>query len=420
MNEQAGSGHQGLFGDLMIVELGRGIASAFCTKMFADLGAEVIKIEAPGGNVLRRRRPFAGDVPGIERSGLFAYLNANKLGVTLDVTTRTGAGVLLRLVREADIVVEDNPPGWLGDAGLAPSASLRASYERLRAVNDGLIMTSITPFGQDGPWRDCAGNDFVAQHASGIAFSNGARVADLEREPPFVLPGSLGEVQGGLAAAAATMCALFARDQGGPGAHVDVAIEEVLAMHLQVDIAHVAYTGAVPGRSVAAQPPIPYIGQQPAADGYIDFVVRTEAEWRDFLTLFGNPAWGENELFATMSSRSQYWDALEPLVQEETQRYPKEQLFRQSQAQGVSAAAVYTVADAARAEHFAERGSFVEFEQTGIGTMRCPGAPIGFGSDGWRVRRPAPRLGEHNREVYVDRLGYTPRELVALRQAGIV
>jgi len=205
-------------------------------------------------------------------------------------------------------------------------------------------------------------------------------------------------------------------------------MQEALALHQQVDLSHVTYTGNIPSRSAAARPPIPYVGQEPTGDGYIDIIVRTEEQWRTLLQVLDNPEWGENELFVDMASRSQYWDALEPLVQQETHRYSKEELFRKSQAYGVSAAPVNTVADAARAGHFQDRGSFAEFEHPAIGRVRCPGAPVRFGKDPslrsragfWRIRRPAPLLGQHNREVYCGRLGYSHEELAQLYAARVI
>jgi crotonobetainyl-CoA:carnitine CoA-transferase CaiB-like acyl-CoA transferase len=397
--------------DLKIIELGQGVAPAFCAKLFAGLGAEVIKIEPPGGDVLRTRGPFAGDEPGLERSGLFAYVNMSKLGVTLDIGSERGRALFLDLARNADILIENNAPAWMAAHGL--------DYERLHAIAPALIVTSITAFGQDGPWRDYAANDFIVQHAGGIAYSNGVRARDPEAEPPIVIPGYASEFAGGLAAAAGTMCALFVRDATGEGEHVDVALQEVLAMHLQVDCARVTYAGEVPRRDASAQPPIPYVGQQPVADGYVDFVVRTEEHWRRFVAVLGNPEWANNELFATMASRSQYWDALEPLIQQETKHFGKEDLFRKSQANGVSAAAVYTVEDAARSGHFADRGCFVEHEHPAIGRMRTPGPPVRLAGEQQAVRRPAPRLGEHNNEVFA-RLGLSDADVASLRAEGIV
>ena len=402
----------GLFDDLTIIELGHGIAAAFCTKLFADLGATVIKVEPPAGDALRGRPPFAGDEPGIERSGVFAYVNTSKLGVTLDVEQAQGREAFVDLIRDADILVENNRPAWL--------EMVQLDYERLSEVNSALIMTSITPFGQDGPWRDYLGNDFIVQHTSGVAFHNGARAADTEAEPPFVLSGDIGEFVGGMVAAAATMCALFGRDATGLGDHVDIALQETLAMHEQVDLAHAIYGQNVPSRSAAANPPIPYVGQQPTADGYIDIIVRTEEQWRTLLHVLGDPEWGDNELFVDMRSRSRYWDALEPLIQEETRRFGKEELSRKGQERGVSAGAVNSIADAAEAGHFEDRHTFVELEHPAIGRTRYPGAPIGFGDDVWAMRRPAPLLGQHNREVFGDRLGYSEQKLATLREANVV
>lgn len=398
--------------DLTLIELGQGISAAFCTKLFADLGATVIKIEPPGGDPLRQCPPFAGDEPGTERSGLFAYVNTSKLGVTLDLTAPNGRNVLLDLLRQADALVENYPSAWMEGMGLA--------YPNLAAAYPKLIVTSITPFGQTGPWRDYAGNEFIAQHTSGVAYHNGARAQDLDAEPPFVLPGSMGDFAGGLAAAAATMCALFAREATGRGEHVDIALQEVLAMHEQVDLSHVTHTGTVPSRSASANPPIAYIGQQPTADGYIDLIVRTEEHWRNLLQVLGNPAWAENELFVDMPSRSRYWDALEPLVREETRKFRKEELFRKSQAHGVSAAPVHSIADAAEAGHFADRGSFAEFEHPVLGRVRCPGPPVRFGVGAWAIRRPAPLLGEHNDAVYGGRLGYSRAQIAELRASGVI
>jgi len=401
-----------MFEDLTIVELGHGVSAAYCTKLFADLGASVLKVEPPEGDALRHSPPFADDRPGLERSGLFAYCNTSKLGVTLDVTKPRGRDLLLGLVRTADVLIENNAPSWL--------AEHRLGYESLRAVNDGLVVTSITPFGQDGPWRDYAGNDFIVQHTSGVAYNNGSKVPDLEAQPPLALPGSLAEFLGGLAAASGTLCALFGRAATGEGAQVDVALQEVLAMHLQLDIGWSTFAGTPISRASGSQPAVAYVSQQPAADGYIDFVVRTEDQWRNFVDVLGNPDWAYNELFATNAGRAQYWDALEPLVQEELRKWPKDELFRASQAKGVPAAPVNTVAEAARAEHFADRGVFAEHEHPEVGRTGMPGPPIRLGVDAWRLRRPAPRLGEHNRDVFVDRLGLLDAELALLREEGVV
>jgi crotonobetainyl-CoA:carnitine CoA-transferase CaiB-like acyl-CoA transferase len=397
--------------DLTILELGSGVGPAYCGKLFADLGADVIKIEPLEGDVLRHRGPFPNDKPGIERSGLFAYLNTSKRGIALDVTKPGGRQVLLDLVRTADVLVENNAPAWL--------AAHEIDYERLRAINPRLVMTSITPFGQDGPWRDAPSNQFIAQHTSGVAYNNGQKARDLEAEPPIALPDDLAEYLGGLAAASATMCAIWGRESTGEGAHVDVALQEALAMHLHLDLAWITFAGTPTSRAQGAQPAIQWIGQQPVADGYIDFVIRTDEQWRSFVEVLGNPEWAANPLFATTPSRAQYWDGLEPLVREEFIHWRKEELFRAAQAKGVPASPVNSVEDAATAGHFQDRQAFVEYDHRALGRTNCSNFPIRFGTAGARIRSTAPELGEHNDEI-MNLAGYTKQQVSALRDEGVI
>ena len=150
---------------LKAVEWSDFVSGPYCGKLLADLGAEVVKVERPGvGDGARSYGPFPQDIPHPERSGLFLYLNTNKLGVTLDVRTATGAQLLSKLLEQADVLIENNPPREVEELGFA--------YERLRQLNPRLVMTSITPFGQTGPYRDYRSCDLISFNASGLAFVN--------------------------------------------------------------------------------------------------------------------------------------------------------------------------------------------------------------------------------------------------------
>ena len=149
--------------DVRVVEYGSLITAPYCSKLMADLGAEIIKVEKPGeGDAARRRQPFLNDIPGIEHSGLFLYLNANKLGVTLNLEKPAGRDIFKKLIKDADILIEDTRPGELGELGLG--------YSDLQLLNPALVMTSITPFGQTGPYKDYKGNDYIAWHMSGASY----------------------------------------------------------------------------------------------------------------------------------------------------------------------------------------------------------------------------------------------------------
>jgi crotonobetainyl-CoA:carnitine CoA-transferase CaiB-like acyl-CoA transferase len=215
------------------------------------------------------------------------------------------------------------------------------------------------------------------------------------------------------------MCTIWGRETSGEGAHVDVAIQEALAMHLHLDLAWITFAGTPTSRAQGAQPAIQWIGQQPVADGYIDFVIRTDEQWRNFVEVLGNPEWAANPLFATTPSRAQYWDGLEPLVREEFAHWNKDDLFRAAQAAGVPASPVNTIAGAANEAHFADRGAFVEHEHSAIGPFRAPNFPFRFGGQAPTSGHPAPALGEHTEEI-LKLAGYTKHQVASLRDVGVV
>jgi len=160
---------------IKVVELGNLISAPFCTKILADLGAEVIKVEKPDcGDDSRNQAPFLNDVPGLERSGLFQYLNMNKLGITLNVETATGREILNKLLKNADIFVENNP--------LKTMTELKLSYSYVKQINPCIIMTSITPFGQTGPYKDYKGGELVTTHMGVVGYIS-TREGDVSKEP---------------------------------------------------------------------------------------------------------------------------------------------------------------------------------------------------------------------------------------------
>ncbi|HVA40051.1 MAG TPA: CoA transferase, partial [Candidatus Binataceae bacterium] len=202
--------------DLKVVELAGMVSGPMCGKLFADMGAEVIKLEPPGaGDESRRHPPFPGDLPHPEKSGLYLYLNTSKKSVTLDPATPSGAEIFKRLVRDADILIENHPPGHMASLGLG--------YEVLHALNPRLIVTSVTPFGQSGPYAGWKGSDLIEWAMSLTGYNTPTLINDPERENPLRAPGRQADMMGATTAAAATMMALFHREATGEGQWVDVA-----------------------------------------------------------------------------------------------------------------------------------------------------------------------------------------------------
>ena len=193
---------------IRVTDLTMAYAGPMGTRVWSDLGAEVIKVEEPGtGDRARRTGPFYGDLPEPERSGLFLALNANKRGIAVDVSNTAGVEIIRRLVGWADILIENKEVGYLNKLGL--------HYESVKSINPRLIMTSITPFGQTGPYRDFKGNDLTISHMCGIAWTTPDRVADPVEQPPLKLGGRQSDFVAGGTAAVATMFAVMAREFSG-------------------------------------------------------------------------------------------------------------------------------------------------------------------------------------------------------------
>ncbi len=225
MNSEALSG-------LKLLEYSEFVSGPYCGKLLADLGAEVIKIEKPGlGDKARSWGPFPQDIPHPEKSGLFLDLNTNKSGVTLNVESAMGVKIFKELVKRVDIVIENNPPQEMERLGL--------DYESLHQINPLLVMTSITPFGQTGPYRDHKACDLISFHISGEAYVNPADgVDDIEQQPPLKGPMHRGDSMAGLTAAVCTMSAVFARQVTGQGQHVDLSEQEALSSIMRANLAN--------------------------------------------------------------------------------------------------------------------------------------------------------------------------------------
>ena len=222
---------------LVVLDLSENISGLYCTKLLADYGAEVVKIENPQtGDAGRRVGPFPNDEPNIEKSGIFLFLNTSKKGITLDIDNEAGRDIFKRLVKQADIVVENFKPGTMTNLGL--------NYEVLTDINPALIMASISYFGQSGPHRYWEGSDIVAQAMGGLMHLTG----NPDREP-LKLPLSQAEFQAGLNAAVAILCAVYYRDVSGNGQYIDISVQEAVASILEGAISTYSYSGKVLNRT---------------------------------------------------------------------------------------------------------------------------------------------------------------------------
>ena len=382
---------------MSVLEFGPGFSGAYCAKLLADFGAEVIKIESPEGDPARGRGPFPEKKPHPEKSGLFIYLNTNKYGITLDCQTSEGREIFKNLVEKTDILVQTFPPARLSELGL--------TYEILAKENPRLIMVSLTPFGQTGPWRDYRARTLNVCQASGA--SSIIQTGDLEREP-IKNAGLSDDFDCGQNAAVAALGAVLSREKTGRGAHLDISMQEALMSLGRVDLLRFANEGGVMRRDLRG---VVVGGIMETADGHINLVAIQENQWQGLVKLMGNPEWTRDEICRDEMSRAWYADDINTKIQAWAKPQKKEEVYHRGQALGVPITPIYDSRDVDDSPQTAAREFLMEVEHPEIGKLKIPQASYRFSEIPWRFRRPAPRLGEHNRLVFVERLGLSPEEV---------
>lgn len=394
---------------IRVVEFCHTVAGAYCVKLFADLGAEVTKLEEPGtGDWVRRRGPFIGDIPDKERSSLFLYLNTNKMSVTLDVRTSAGKKIFKELIKQADILVEDNSPKTMKDLGF--------DFKKLSAVNPELIMTSITPFGQTGPYRNYKAYPLNTYQAGGDGFllQSGPAFAD---RPPVKGGGYLGEYEAAINAAGATMAALFVRPAVGCGQHVDCSKQEALMMLNRNVLGRYAVEGVVEDRRSRQYDAG---GIYPVKDGYIMIMPMEEHQWRGVVHMMGDPEWANDERFKTRQDRGQYRDEINAHIIKWMLEHTREEVYQLGQANGVPTGPFYSPKEVLQSEQLKSRGFFIEFNHPVAGRVKMPSGVCKLSKTPISIDSPPPLLGEHNNKIYCERLGYSKEELIKLRDAGVI
>jgi crotonobetainyl-CoA:carnitine CoA-transferase CaiB-like acyl-CoA transferase len=401
----------GALDGLRILDLGELVSGPYCARLFADQGADVIKLEPPRtGEPARRWGPFPGDRPDPESSGLFQFLNAGKRGATLDWTRPRGRELLLELARRADAVVESHAPGQLAAWGLG--------FDALAAANPDLVLVSITPFGQTGPYAAWRGCDLNAFHLSGAS----SRYCGRPGEAPLEHGTFSAEFFGAVAAAAWGLAAVYGRAQAGGGQHLDVSCAEAVAA---------AFTGAQnvgayaqdrvfdrrTGVGMSLGSPATIL---PCKDGHVWILALEAGQWNGLVRAMGSPEWAQVELFQDMFERARNAELIYPLIQEWTEQHGKFEIMERCQAEGVPVTAVFTVAEAAQHPHLRERGYVEELEHPALGRIPVLGPPFRLPACPGGPPRPAPRLGEHGEAVLGELLGLGAAERASLAREGVV
>ena len=392
-----------------VLDLGHGIPPAHSGKLMACFGAEVIKVEPLDGDLLRRLGPFPSDLPHSETSGLFQYLNVNKKGVTLNLKSGHGRKLLMALLSWADILVEGLGAGALDDLGFP--------YEAMEAVNPALVVVSITPFGQSGPYKDYKSYEIQPYAFGGPMYFTGQP----EREP-VNSANNVVDLHTGLAAAAAGMVAFRRAEASGVGDYIDLAASEVQMGNIDRRAAKLlaySYTGAVGARN------LDHLGigsgPFPCRDGYVN-LLGGEFGFDRVCSLIEREDLMDEPRFNTPEGRRDpaNIEEITGIVISWLYSRSKLEAWDMAQHKRVLSGVVNTTEDLLGDNHFWERGMWARTQHPIVGEMTMPGRPFKLYRTPWRLHSPAPSLGQHNRDVYCGMLGYSREELAKLRQWGIV
>jgi crotonobetainyl-CoA:carnitine CoA-transferase CaiB-like acyl-CoA transferase len=383
---------------------------AYCTKLLADLGADVIKIERPEGDPGRGIPPFAGDTPHPDKSLHFLHRNANKRGVTLRLDTVEGSNILKRLVKTADVLVDNSPPDYMAGLGL--------DYSVLSGINPELIMASITEFGHSGPYKEYKGSNLVDFAMSGIMITSG-----YPGKEPCLLPGSPAYDSASVHASVSIVAALYMRGTTGQGQYIDTSVHVTSRTGL--------YPWIIPNYSYALNPGGPpptsenRMGAQiypvyPCKDGFIRIIALTPRQWDALMRVLDNPDVLQTEEWRSFMYRIGNADDLYALMLEFTTKYTMRELFEAGRREGVPIAPILSIADFYNSPQTKAREYFVEVDHPVAGKADYPGPPYKWTETPATVRRPAPCLGEHNEEVYCQEMGLSGDDLASLTGGGIV
>jgi len=405
-----------------------------CGKILGDLGADVIQIEPPGGSSARNIGPFYHDIPDPEKSLYWFWAALHKRGITLNLDTAHGREIFNRLVKTADFVIESFEPGYMASLGLG--------YEELEKINPRIIMTSITPFGQTGPYARYKTTDIVGVSLGGLSriYGEGDRPVRISA-PQFYFHGG---IQGALGSAVAH----YYREMTGEGQYVDVSCQQAVVLTLMVtaemwDILKMNTTGAGPGAGLMGRMIMKLI--YPCKDGYVltmmgggaqaGFVTSAKAlvemanrdgyflDFKDFdwANFDFTPA-AMAKAFGMESEGTKLLDRIQEGLEEFLATKSKQELFDEALEKAILLIPVCDPKDVAESPQLAAREFWVQVEHPELGeTFTYPGYPIKIGGlPPYKPQRRAPLIGEHNEEVYGKELGFSKEELVIHKNDGVI
>jgi len=387
----------------------------YCGRLLADLGADVIKVEPPGGDSERNLPPFYQNHPNPDRSLTYWYFNASKRSITLNLDNFDGRQIFRRLALNCDIILETFKPGTLEKWGLG--------IHTLQNLNPSLVLVSTSGFRQTGPHRNYETSDIVAYAMSGTMYCSGD-----PGQPPVKGPASPSRYIPAAHAAEGALLALLARAGTGRGQHVDISLQESLSSLItEFGVARYLNTGFVLRRWCGYDRPqfgMPQ-GTYRCQDGWVCCYVARPEHWIAFAIwineVTGNMAILDERFEAPAPERAQYTHVIRPIVEDFFMRWTKEEVYREAQLRHITISPMRTVGDLPQDPQLKDRGYWTSVEHEELeDTIVYPGRPYTLAETPWQVQRRPPMIGEHNHDVYCGELGLSPQELNSLSQVGAI
>ena len=387
---------------IVVLDFGQVYQGPYATMLMAKAGADVIKIEPPNGEPLRRRAP-----PGKSTTFPIAMLNGNKRAITLNLKHERGRDLLFRMARKADVLLENFAPGVMDRLGVG--------WEVLHAINPRLVYASGTGYGLSGPDRDNLAMDLTVQAMGGLI-----SVTGFPDGPPVKAGPAVVDFLSGIHLYAATVTALFERERTGQGSRVEVAMQEAAYATLTSQFEAYWQSGEVPPRTGNSSHGRVPINVYPTKDGYIAMNLAVEEHWHSLLKAMGREELRDDPRFINNAARVRHRAETDALIAGWTSTLGKMAVFAIAQRHRIPLAPVRDVGEVMHDKHMHERGFLVDIVHDEIGQVTVPNSPLRVHGADPVEALPSPKLGQHNDEIYGGWLGLPAAEIADLKQGGVI
>ena len=399
-----GAGARPPLNGIRVLDLTRVLAGPYCTMLLGDMGAEVIKVEEPGKGDDTRAfgPPFVGG-----EAAYYLSVNRNKKSLTLNLKAPEARGILRRLIRWADVLVENFRPGTMERMGLG--------YATVKAWNPRLVYCSISGFGESGPDAGRAGYDLIVQGESGLMDLTGD-----PNGPPFKVGTAIGDLVSGIMGAHAIVLALYARNRTGAGQQIEIAMLDVVAGLLAYNAGIYFATGQSPTRRGNQHPTIVPYETFKTSDGWLNIGVGNEPLWGRYCEVIERPDLRDDPRFTTAPRRVENREELIPILNEIMAKRSRVEWIARLDAAGIPCGQIRTVGEVLTSPHLKARGLITSLPHPTAGSLSMTGIALGLKGTPGVIRTPPPLLGQHTEEVLTQIAGFRRSAIARLRQAGAI